>query len=952
MTQTTTTTIPASTTTTTSTTPSTTTQDNHETFTITWVHYDWTVLEIDKEVPYGQMPEYNGITPTREGEEAFHYVFVGWEPIVSAVTRDRTYIAQFEKSINTYSITWQNEDGTILYVDGTVPYGTLPTYLGDLPAKAETKQYLYQFAGWTPAIETAKEDKIYIATYEATLQVYQVSWLNDDQTLLFVQTVPYGETPSLPTLLPTKEGNEQFTYEFKQWTPEILEVQDHQTYFATYTEIVNTYSITWYDGNGSLLKTDAFVPYGSIPSYEGNLPTKQSTSQYHYQFLGWDKELTSVKGNQTYSAVFEAIPNVYTVTFQDLNGFILAQVELPYGSTPTYDFELPTQPSSVEFDYLFDGWYPTLETVESNQTYTALFKQTTRTYLISWVDDQGILLTSELVPYGSLPVFPHGTPIKEADAQYTYLFRSWNQEIVPVTQETTYIANFDISSTREYEVTWSNYDGTILYSITVPYGTTISHPELSPRRDNTEAFTYTFIGWSPSDLTITNTTSFIAQYEEKARMYMVRWVDRDQNNYSVILKEESFPYGSVPVYSGSTPFRYSSDSSKEYRFVGWTPQLAPITRNTFYYAEFELVPVPITVRFFPFSLQPIENLNFLYGDVIHNLPIPTRDGCVFEGWYLDGEYKDPIQLPYTINSTGRNRTLAFYAKWSECSNQELMDEFYAIYNPSIEDMNAVTLEVTFNNQEMFAIGLMQSGLMNQYYSTSSSGESWIVYYDDYAINYQQSVGQAGVIVTRYDFTYNPSYALTSRYFSSTFAGSSPGFVVSFPYYLANTDLANISNLFRMFYISYDATLAAYRFDIFAQDLNSETTTIYYYVRDGKISHITSNSEKSSMNILATLHESEDPIFVIPNLPESSNYQFRKNIVLYFSDGTQKTLSNLTTLNIQDIQKAYPNLLLTYEAITSDDIYLDETYQTLYPFEPFESVDTLHLYIKLYPSQDE
>lgn len=56
------------------------TANTDNSFTVTWVNYDDTVLEIDENVEYGTVPHYDGEIPTRSRDPFYSYEFVGWSP--------------------------------------------------------------------------------------------------------------------------------------------------------------------------------------------------------------------------------------------------------------------------------------------------------------------------------------------------------------------------------------------------------------------------------------------------------------------------------------------------------------------------------------------------------------------------------------------------------------------------------------------------------------------------------------------------------------------------------------------------------------------------------------------------------------------------------------------------------------------------------------------------------
>ena len=137
---------------------------------VTWKNDDGTVLKTDT-VKISVVPTYTGATPTKAKTAQYTYTFDGWTPAVAAVTGNTTYTAKFKATTNRYTVTWKNEDGTVLKTE-KVAYGATPKYEGEPPAKAATAQYTYTFDGWTPAIKAVTGDATYTAKYKSTVNQY------------------------------------------------------------------------------------------------------------------------------------------------------------------------------------------------------------------------------------------------------------------------------------------------------------------------------------------------------------------------------------------------------------------------------------------------------------------------------------------------------------------------------------------------------------------------------------------------------------------------------------------------------------------------------------------------------------------------------------------------------------------------------------------------------------
>ena len=188
-----------------------------ETYTVIWQNWDGTELEKDGGVAYGTTPSYDGQTPTKAADAQNSYVFAGWTPEITEVTGDVTYKATFTSSTNTYTVIWQNWDGTELEKDENVPYGTTPAYNGQTPAKAGDAQNTYVFAGWTPAVSAVTGDVTYKATFTSSLVVYTIHYdANGGTGTMLPQSLTYGAADQY--LTPngfTREG-----YTFASWNTE------------------------------------------------------------------------------------------------------------------------------------------------------------------------------------------------------------------------------------------------------------------------------------------------------------------------------------------------------------------------------------------------------------------------------------------------------------------------------------------------------------------------------------------------------------------------------------------------------------------------------------------------------------------------------------------------------------------------------------------------------------
>ena len=199
---------------------------------------DYTEVEADRE-------EKAGATNEQTAAVAKPYVWFTVQPITQqTIAADGSTVVNVYYDRDTYTVTWKNDNWTVLETDTGVRYGATPVYDGATPTKEADAQYTYTFAWWTPSVAEVSWDVEYTATYNSTVNEYTITWKDGNGETLKTEQVAYGATPSYDGATPTKTATAQYTYTFAGWSPEVVEVTADATYTATYTSTIRSYEIS------------------------------------------------------------------------------------------------------------------------------------------------------------------------------------------------------------------------------------------------------------------------------------------------------------------------------------------------------------------------------------------------------------------------------------------------------------------------------------------------------------------------------------------------------------------------------------------------------------------------------------------------------------------------------------------------------------------------------------
>lgn len=222
-------------------------------------------------------------------------------------------------------------------------------------------------------------------TPEVSTDIYTITWIDVDHTILDTTEVTEGQMPSFE--LP----NDTDAFDYTGWSPSIVPATENTTYTAVGQDKV--FTITWQDADDTILGTTNVV-YGILPEYE--LP--EDTDRWKY--LGWTPNIVEATEDTTYKAIKEdtkyTISNQVLVDTEELNITVVAAYDqIIFGFTVELYYENKTTDKELMFalgDSVINGYLVTSVWADSikaghTATETIYFSQSDLDELgIQWVD--------------------------------------------------------------------------------------------------------------------------------------------------------------------------------------------------------------------------------------------------------------------------------------------------------------------------------------------------------------------------------------------------------------------------------------------------------------------------------------------------------------------------------------------------------------------------------------
>jgi len=507
---------------------------------VTFYDYDKTTVLDSCLVNYGDCATYSKSNPTREKDDHYEYSFSGWDkPLSTKITGDTSFYAQYSTT-NRYLCRFFVENvekyREIITAGGNAyyPYAT--------PTKAATQQYTYTFSKWNKSLENIQADTDFEAVFTNITNKYTVTFINYDNSVLWTDTVDYGTAAHYGGNTPTKPTDTSYKYTFLKWDKDYSCVTENITTKALFTN-KNRYLCRFYDYNNDLLQS-TYVTEGETVTYTGKTPSRPADAQYTYSFKQWDKSLIGISAHTDFKPIFNNTTNKYTVTFVNWDGTTLGSSTVDYGTKATYTGSTPTRATDNQYKYTFSNWDIDLTCITSNVTATAQFSKTNR-YLCIFNNYDETELYRHYVTEGESAKYEGDTPTKPKTQQYTYTFSSWDKSLDNITSHTTFTAVFS-SSVNSYNVTFKNYDGSVLKIESTPYGSTAVYTGDTPTKPTKDGYFYVFDGWNETLENITDncerTATFIGYPDE----HFTFTLNSDENSYTLSKFEGTFESIIIP----------------------------------------------------------------------------------------------------------------------------------------------------------------------------------------------------------------------------------------------------------------------------------------------------------------------------------------------------------------------------------------------------------------------
>lgn len=207
---------------------------------------------------------------------------------------------------------------------------------------------------------------------------------------------------------------------------------------AVYTYV--GYTVEFVDEDGTVIST-ADYELGDEVTIPAD-PVKETDGEYTYTFAGWDKDVTAVEGNTTYTATYTKEAIVYTITFL-ADGEVVGEDTY---SVEDKEIAVPEVPTKDHYTGVWGTYELTIGNIEVNAVYTAI------EYTVTFMNGE------EVVAEEKFSIESQEITVPEVPAKVGYSGGEWSVYDLTVLEDQT--VNAINYTANTYKITYDAGNGT------------------------------------------------------------------------------------------------------------------------------------------------------------------------------------------------------------------------------------------------------------------------------------------------------------------------------------------------------------------------------------------------------------------------------------------------------------------------------------------------------------
>ena len=510
-------------------------------------------------------------------------------------------------------------------------------------------------------------------TVKKDFKDFEIQYINDDTMSIDAEPIvekkgENGYTVYKETIRQSSGGKEEIVESKVDYiqTPRPAIVR-RGTKKAEAPVAVNTYRITFLDGDGQIINNQA-VEEGKAAVEPDIVKEKDGKV-----FVRWSANFDNIKQNMTIKAIYEDAPKeqekTYQAVFKDANDNIVHEETLNQDAKPdllkAFDYVTPPEGKTMI------GW----ESESGNGQVIFRPKFADKTVLIQFFSEDNQLLFVQRIKYGTSIDSNTLPSVPSIDGK---IFSGWSHSLKDFKEDTDVKAIYTKETT--HLVTFYDADQTtILQQRIVKDGKGVQIPK-APQKDG-----YDFVGWSSDDLShITSDTNVFPRYEKK------------KHQVSYYLDNELFYTQSV--LHGEKAIEPVVPKKEGYTFNGWSNDGNNISNDIQIRGYYQKLPEKEEI------VKPVIQAVDVNGHFIKELSSSETpeeiQGYNFESWDLTGDVPKGIYKLKEFNVTVKDpetqtvleNTTKTYLQTYQPNNEQFKKSGYSIIG--YQDEQGQTVDVS------------------------------------------------------------------------------------------------------------------------------------------------------------------------------------------------------------------------------------------------------------------